>query len=152
VKICPKGHPIEGANAKPTKNGPRCRECANAATRDWKRAKHGWKPRPRVFYATIEDRFWAKVNKTDSCWLWTGTTQGDGYGQFRLSTERRDQAHRVAHEWLIGPIPPGYEVDHLCFVPACVNPAHLEAVTPEENKRRRRQRGKNKLANAVVNP
>ncbi|MGY8831955.1 MAG: HNH endonuclease signature motif containing protein [Pseudomonadales bacterium] len=45
-------------------------------------------------------------------------------------------AHRWAHERFIGPIPDGMEVDHLCANTCCVNPAHLEAVTSEENRRR----------------
>jgi hypothetical protein len=49
---------------------------------------------------------------------------------------RTTPAYRVAHELAIGPIPEGMEVDHLCFNPGCCNPAHLEAVTPAENKRR----------------
>lgn len=45
-------------------------------------------------------------------------------------------AHRVAYTLAVGSIPDGLEIDHLCFVPACVNPDHLEAVTGLENKRR----------------
>ncbi|HET6911263.1 MAG TPA: HNH endonuclease signature motif containing protein [Mycobacteriales bacterium] len=84
------------------------------------------------------DRFWAKVNKTDSCWLWTGTltTPGDrGYGQVRLNGQF-PLVHRVAYEMLVGPIPEGMQIDHLCRVRRCVNPAHLEPVTNRENTAR----------------
>lgn len=75
----------------------------------------------------------------NGCWLWTGATQGRSghfnYGQVTVDNKRR-LAHRVAHELWVGPIPDGYEVDHLCRTPLCINPDHLEAVTPEENMRR----------------
>ena len=76
-----------------------------------------------------EERFWRKVKKTDLCWLWTGTKTGDGYGSFKAAPDRRMRAHRFAYELLVGPIPEGLVIDHLCRNRACVNPDHLEAVT-----------------------
>ena len=84
---------------------------------------------------TPEERFWPKVNKTDSCWLWTASKSSDGYGGFRLAG-KMVRAHRFAYELLVGPIPDGLELDHLCRVRECVNPKHLEAVTLQENIRR----------------
>jgi hypothetical protein len=85
------------------------------------------------------DRFWEKVNQTGECWLWTGGINGTGYGVFmRTPIERNGKfravpAHRFAYELLVGPIPPGLHVDHLCRVTSCVNPDHLEPVTVREN-------------------
>lgn len=81
------------------------------------------------------DRFWAKVDKTDDCWLWTASTN-NGYGSISLGARKRVQAHRFAYELLVGPIPDGLELDHLCRVRHCVNPAHLEPVTARENQLR----------------
>ena len=81
---------------------------------------------------TIEERFWAKVNKTETCWLWTGRKNADGYGQFRPKG-KSVYVHRWAYELLIGPIPDGLTIDHLCRVRNCVCAAHLEAVTNREN-------------------
>lgn len=78
------------------------------------------------------DRFWANVQKTEECWLWTGTTSPGGYGRFSMDG-RRHQAHRIAYEWAIGPIPEGLVLDHLCRNRACVNPEHLEPVTQRVN-------------------
>lgn len=60
----------------------------------------------------------------------------DGYGRFSMKPKPPQLAHRVAHELLIGPIPNGLHVDHLCRVRHCVNPDHLEAVTQRENNLR----------------
>lgn len=77
---------------------------------------------------TAEDRFWSKVNKTDSCWLWTGAITGHGYGNFYLKGR-----YIHAHRFLLGSVPAGLHVDHLCRTKRCVNPAHLEPVTPAVN-------------------
>ena len=84
--------------------------------------------------ATLTERFWDKVRVTDSCWEWTGARVA-GYGEFWLDG-RVQRAHRVAYEALVGPIPDGLQIDHLCRVRSCVNPAHLEPVTLAENVRR----------------
>lgn len=84
------------------------------------------------------NRFWSKVNKTDSCWLWLGHLDKGGYGQFAYKRSSNCLAHRWAYQSLVGPIgdlPNGRPapLDHLCRVRSCVNPAHLEIVTPREN-------------------
>lgn len=85
---------------------------------------------------TAEDRFWAKVEKTKTCWLWTGAIGKGGYGNF-YADRRYVRAHRFAYELLVGPIPEGLDIDHVrargCRHRHCVNPAHLEPVTRQEN-------------------
>lgn len=67
------------------------------------------------------------------CWLWTGSRDGTGYGQIRITKGTMVQAHRLSYAMHRGPIPVGLVIDHLCRVHCCVNPAHLEVVTPQEN-------------------
>jgi HNH endonuclease len=73
-----------------------------------------------------------------ACWDWTGGITGNGYGYIYLDGRGtpRVAAHRVAYELLVGPIPPGLQIDHLCRNRRCVNPLHLEVVTQTENVRR----------------
>lgn len=85
----------------------------------------------------MDERFWAKVEKTDGCWLWRGNLSPAGYGQtYSPATRQTALAHRITYQALVGPIPEGLVLDHLCRTPACCNPAHLEPVTGEENFRR----------------
>ena len=89
--------------------------------------------------AALPESFWAKVmpEPNSGCWIWIGASNITGYGQFGHRGKVRT-AHRVIYETLFGP-QLGLEIDHLCHIPACVNPSHLEAVTKQENNRRRRK-------------
>jgi len=84
---------------------------------------------------TLEDSFWQRVDKTDSCWEWTGTKNGFGYGIALLPGERQIRAHRYAYERLVGEIPHGLVLMHSCDNPSCVNPDHLKPATRTENNR-----------------
>jgi HNH endonuclease len=79
-------------------------------------------------------RFWKKVIKTETCWIWTAYLNRGGYGQFRLAENGRlILAHRWAYEHERGPVPHGLQIDHLCRQRACVRPDHMEPVTQREN-------------------
>ena len=95
-----------------------------------------------------EQRFWEKVegvNPTTGslrsggkdpatrCWEWKGHISNDGYGTFYFQTSRTRMAHRLAYELVLGPIPEGMVLDHLCRRRSCVNPKHLQPVTNLEN-------------------
>lgn len=66
------------------------------------------------------------------CWLWAGALNSNGYARIKVRG-RKFQAHRVSYELKYGPIPVGLQMDHLCRVPCCINPDHLEPVTPQTN-------------------
>lgn len=89
------------------------------------------------YLRTLTQRFWSKVSKSEACWLWVGTVGSNGYGYLRHQGKDR-LGHRLAYELLVGPIPEGLELDHLCRNRRCVRPDHLEAVTHQVNVRRGR--------------
>lgn len=82
-------------------------------------------------------RFWSKVVKTDTCWLWTDAPNSTGYGTFSFRSIPV-MAHRFS--WMLAglDLDPDLQLDHLCRVRLCVNPAHLEQVTAAENLARAR--------------
>lgn len=85
----------------------------------------------------IRDRFLSKLSAPDEngCIIWRGTMQSNGYGCFWWN-RKTCLAHRLSVAFSGREIPDGYHVDHLCRVTRCVNPDHLEPVTPGENARR----------------
>lgn len=76
-----------------------------------------------------------RPNWQTGCWEWLTGKDGNGYGVRRWKG-RRLMAHRVMYEELVGSIPEGLQLDHLCRNTSCVNPLHLEPVTNQENTKR----------------
>jgi len=104
-----------------------CKPCNSIVSRaSYLRNTHYKRRKP------TEQRFWEKVNKTETCWLWQAV-KINGYGQFNVKSRKRTYAHRFSYELLKGKIPESKYLDHLCRVRNCVNPAHLEPVTHREN-------------------
>lgn len=86
----------------------------------------------------VEDRFWEKVDRhaASGCWEWTAYIGKDGYGRLLIHRDggyTKALVHRFAWELLVGPIPDGLDIDHLCRNRRCVKPSHLEPVTRREN-------------------
>lgn len=89
-----------------------------------------------------QSRFMAKVDQNGPvpdhrldlgpCWIWIGARNKVGYGKVRIDG-RDHTAHRIAYQWWVGSIPSGKQLDHLCRLTSCVNPSHLEPVSPREN-------------------
>lgn len=89
-----------------------------------------------VTKSSIESRFWQKVEVTGFCWNWVASRDKSGYGYIAKPGGGNALAHRWSYEFLVGEIPEGYHVDHLCRNTSCVNPDHLEPVPQAENKLR----------------
>ena len=106
---------------------------------------------PAVKFA---ERFWSKVEKSDGCWLWVAATvktpDGHRYGRFHVSGRGHWKlAHVVAYELAVGPVPPGFEIDHRCHQTLCMNPAHLQAVTHKENGENRAGPNRNNKSSGI---
>lgn len=113
------------------------------------------KPSTRYRHVTAEQhakkvvaRFWKKVDKTETCWLWTANMATNGYGTYPITEYaglRRDEtgkrqevrAHRYSWELENGPIPDGMEIDHICHTRLCVRPSHLRLATRKQNSENR---------------
>ncbi|QCX81109.1 hypothetical protein C9F11_37630 [Streptomyces sp. YIM 121038] len=110
--------------------------------KNWRRHGVAVLPKP-----TLIERVMAKVDKSGPvsperpelgpCWIWTGYRMPFGHGQVKRGSGLGGAlVHRVVYEHAVGEVPAGLELDHLCRVPACCNPKHLEPVTHAENVRR----------------
>jgi hypothetical protein len=91
--------------------------------------------------------FWSKVATDGDCWLWTGEKNGDGYGRF-FRDGKKGLAHRYAYEQVIGPIPDGLCICHVCDVRNCVRPAHLFPGTHADNNKDMQAKGRGRYLGA----
>lgn len=94
-----------------------------------------------------QERFMAKVQQTDACWLWTGYRQKNGYGKVSARSAGFpgvQLAHRLAWLLFVGPIPPGRLVLHRCDNPRCVRPGHLFLGTHADNVADMLQKGRHR--------
>lgn len=104
----------------------------NLCNGHYQQHRKGQALRPMRSQITLEQRFWAKVKKTESCWLWTAAADSHGYGLIWVDGQMR-RAHRLAWELENDSIPVGMFIDHRCANRKCVNPGHLRVVTISEN-------------------
>ena len=98
----------------------------------------------------LQTRFWAKVDKSGDCWVWTASLLKTGYGCIRIN-KTTFRAHRIAYEIAVGPIPDGALLRHTCDNPKCVNPSHLLPGTHKDNVQDALERGQMKRGEEAPN-
>lgn len=122
-----------------------CQDCGSRTSRKWNTRCNACERARRRLERSSDAWFWNQVDRNGPtseyrpelgpCWLWLGSLKR-GYGVDQSVLRGSAYAHRRAYELVVGSIPDGLELDHLCRVTNCVNPTHLEPVTSAENKRR----------------
>jgi hypothetical protein len=121
------------ANWRKAARGPRYTADTGTATYDKRDLDEYLGGATTVREGSIRRRILASIRKDESgCWRWQKGKTANGYGRLTVDGRPR-RAHRAAYEEFVGPIPDGLQLDHLCRVRDCVNPAHLEPVTSREN-------------------
>lgn len=165
MKSCGRCHVVKSGSsfskASREKDGLswQCRECANRVYLAKRLETHSESMKWWAFARAIglsesvvqESRFWSQVEQSGNCWRWSGGTNDKGYGLYH--SDGPVGAHRVAYGQMVGEIPPGLELDHLCHNEdlscdagdgcihrRCVKPSHLEPVSKEENTKRMNDR------------
>jgi hypothetical protein len=123
----------------------KCKDCNNAWARAYILKRNKGRRGPVI--VPLEERFWLKVQKTETCWLWIGAHHPQGYGNITVSKGKTKPAHILSWEIHFGPIPEGMKVLHSCDNPPCVKPDHLFLGTQTQNiadmdAKGRRSRGK----------
>lgn len=145
-KRCRNGHLLDDANTYWRSGRRVCKECGRIASREYKRRRReiqgalGLKSLVDRVSGSAEHlalalgrfRSGYQTDPATGCWIWQRATNGKGYGQFTLMG-RTVLAHRAAYFLLVGEVPDGLDLDHLCRQRGCVNPSHLEPVTNREN-------------------
>lgn len=139
---CPRGHAYDEGNTYINPRGVKiCRACGRMHAAKYKPPK-----RPGYSSWSVTQRFFSVLNRRGPvpehrpdlgpCWLREASLDNHGYAVFNFTSEngkRKSKAHQFGYELVWGPIPDGYEPDHLCRVKACCRPSHLESVTHREN-------------------
>ncbi len=96
----------------------------------------------RTYKVSWAERFWKKVDRTPTCWLWTACRKDGKYGFFCVSQERREYSHRLSWELSFGAIPKGMSVLHKCDNVVCVRPDHLFLGTLADNNADMKAKGR----------
>lgn len=116
---------VEGCNRKPY--------ARSLCSSHYKKMRRAGKPLGPSNVLPWEERLANGFDLTeDGCWQWQASLGADGYGRIQIAKVSH-RAHRLMWEYVVGPIPEGLQIDHLCRNRACVNPDHLEPVTQRQN-------------------
>lgn len=142
---CKNGHELAGDNLRiKTHHGRparQCKTCIRKTRRDAKRADiisaHPNGPDPELVWSDILPvDVWKRIQvDANGCWIWTGSKGRQGYGRTTHGdgSTKYTGTHRLTYMRIVGAVPEGLELDHLCRVRSCCNPEHLEPVTHREN-------------------
>lgn len=132
-RACRNGHDVAKIGTYKIRDTTVCKACHREGIERSRARMRALRDHPLELATEKEHaRFWQKVIKGDSCWEWSGAPHPLGYGICTLAG-RTLLAHRVSYFNFVGPVDDELEIDHLCSNRACVNPAHLEQVSHQEN-------------------